>query len=112
MPTRYNKARKLTNNSEYYAPLRKSRDKKAIVHYGTMKIKNPTVQERRGIKMTSRIWKYGDRLYNLSHKFYGDPRYRWVIAWWNGYGVEADIKNGATLYIPLNIEKVLEVLGV
>ena len=57
MPTRYNKAKKLTNNSEYYAPLRKSRDKKAIVHYGTMKIKNPTVQERRGIKMTTRIWK-------------------------------------------------------
>jgi len=112
MPTRYNKARRLTNNSEYYAPLRKSRDKKAIVHHATRKIKNPTVQERRAVKITTRLWKYGDRLYDLSHKFYGDPRYWWVIAWWNGYGVEADIKNGATLYIPINIEEALKVLGV
>lgn len=112
MPTRYNKARILTNNSEYYAPLRKSRDKKAIVHHATRKIKNPTVQERRSVKTTTYIWKYGDRLYNLSHKSYGDPRYWWVIAWWNGYGTEAAIKNGSMLYIPLNIEEALKALGV
>jgi len=112
MPTRYTKARELVNNSEYYAPLRKSRDKKAIVHYATIKVKNPTVQERASIKRTNHIWKYGDRLYTLSHKFYGDSRYWWVIAWWNGYGVEADIKNGASIAIPLNIEDALKILGI
>ena len=112
MPTRYNKARKLINSSDYYAPLRKSRDKKIIVHHATIKIKNPTVRERAGTKTNTYIWKYGDRLYNLSQQYYGDPRYWWVIAWWNGYGVEGAIKNGAKLYIPLNIEAALRVLGV
>jgi len=112
MPTRYDKDRKLTNNSEYYAPLRKSRGKKAIVHYATKQIRNPTVADRASVKRTKHIWKYGDRLYTLSHKFYGDSRYWWVIAWWNGYGVEAEIKNGSVLAIPLNLEKALKILGV
>ena len=112
MPTRYNKARVIANNSEYYAPLRKSRDLKSIRHYATMKIKNPTVAQRGSLRTTRHIWKYGDRLYNLSNKFYGDPRYWWVISWWNGYGVEADIKTGAVLSIPVNVEEALRVLGV
>ena len=112
MPTRYKKSRKITNSCEYYAPLRKSRNLKKIIHYGTMKVKNPSIEERTKVKTTMHIWKYGDRLYNLAHKFYGDSRYWWVIAWWNAYGVEADIKTGATLAIPLSIEDALNVLGV
>jgi nucleoid-associated protein YgaU len=112
MPTRYNKAREVTNDSEYYAPLRKSRNLKQIKHYATIKVKNPTVSDRSSVKVSRHIWKYGDRLYNLSSKFYGDPRYWWVIAWWNAYGVEADIKTGATLAIPLNLERALKILGI
>jgi nucleoid-associated protein YgaU len=112
MPTRYNKARTIINSSDYYAPLRKSRDLKQIVHYTTLKVKNPSVAERASVKTTRHIWKYGDRLYNLSNKFYGDPRYWWVISWWSGYGVEADIKTGAVILIPIDIEDALRVLGV
>ena len=112
MPTRYNKVQKILNNSEYYAPFRKSRGLKQVVQYATKKLKNPTVGNRGAIKSTIHIWKYGDRLYNLSHKFYGDVRYWWVIAWWNGYGIEADIKTGAALSIPLNLEETLKVLGI
>jgi nucleoid-associated protein YgaU len=112
MPTRYNNRKIIVNNSEYYEPIRQSRGRKAIVQYSTGKLKNPTITQRSRTKTSNHIWKYGDRLYNLSHKFYGDPQYWWVIAWWNGYGIEADIKTGATLSIPLNIERALTVLGV
>jgi nucleoid-associated protein YgaU len=112
MPTRYNKDRKLINDSSYYAPLRKSRDKRAITHYATKQIGNPTVADRASLKRVRHVWKYGDRLYTLAHKYYGDSEYWWVIAWWNGYGTEATIKNGAVLAIPLNIEEALKILGV
>ena len=109
--SRYNKTRILTNASEYYAPLRKSRDLKRVRQYATPQMRNPTVRQRGAIAKASHIWKYGDRLYQLAHKYYGDTRLWWVIAWYNGYGVEADILPGARLSIPLNVEKALKILG-
>ena len=112
MPRRYNKTRIMVNNNEYYKSLIRSRGIRRIRQYATPILHNPTVADRRKVKTTSHIWKYGDRLYKLAHQFYGDERYWWVIAWWNAYGVEADIKTGATLAIPLSIEDALNVLGV
>ena len=111
MPSRYTKTKVINNDSEYYEPIRQARGRKSIVQYATQKLKNPTVTDRSNIKSTTHIWKYGDRLYTLSHKYYGDSRYWWVIAWWNAYGIETDIKTGATLTIPLNLEKALNALG-
>jgi len=73
-------------------------------------MRNPTSRQRSRIMSTKHIWKYGDRLYNLAHQYYGDARFWWVIAWWNGYGVEAAIKTGASLVIPLDVSEALKVL--
>jgi len=62
MPSRYNKARILTNNSDYYEPIRKSRGSKSIVHQATRPMVNPTVAQRASIRTTYHTWKYGDRL--------------------------------------------------
>ena len=61
---------------------------------------------------TLHIWKYGDRLYKLANKYYGDSRYWWVIAWWNSFPTEASITLGTPLRIPLNLEQALIVLEV
>ena len=111
MSTRYTKANTLTNDSEYYEPLRKSRKVKKIIHHATPIIYNPTIAERRTLRSTAHIWKFGDRLYNLAQQYYGDPSYWWVIAWYNGYPTEAHIYTGATIFIPLSLEKLLDVLG-
>ena len=112
MTSRYNKARKITNNTDYYAPLRESRGEKDIVHQATKPLRNPTVEDRRRVSTTRHIWKYGDRYYNLAQQYYGDPRYWWVIAWWNSYPTEASIENGKLIYIPLNLEQALRALGI
>jgi len=112
MPTRYKRKDIIINASEYYQPLLKERGLKAVRQYGTVKIKNPSVSERSRHKTTVHLWSYGDRLYNLAHTFYGDSRYWWVIAWWNGYGCEADITTGSPLTIPINLEKALKALGI
>jgi len=109
---RYDKYRILTNASKYYEPLRKERHLKAVRHYETPMLRQPSDAARRKLTAIKHVWKYGDRLYNLAHKHYGDSRLWWVIAWYNGFGTEADIYNGALLNIPLNLEETLKALGV
>ena len=110
--SRNTKRRTILNDSEYYEPLRKSRGVKVIEQYPTPKMRNPSFGARVNVKTTKHVWKYGDRFYNLANTYYGDARYWWVIAWWNSYGVEADVKNGALIRIPLDLTEALRVLGV
>jgi len=109
---RNTKRRTILNDSEYYEPLRKSRDVKVIEQYPTPMMRNPSILERAAVKSTKHLWVYGDRFYTLADTYYGDSSYWWVIAWWNGYGVEADVTNGALLRIPLSLTDALTVLGV
>jgi len=83
-----------------------------IQHYETPIMHNPSVNERAVIQTTAFLWKYGSRLYNLAERFYGDPEYWWVIAWYNSVPTEAHIKTGDVIYIPINIEDAFAVLGV
>jgi len=108
--SRYTKTKILVNASEYYAPLRKSRDLKRVTQYATPVLRNPTIRQRGSLKKAAHIWKYGDRLYKLAHQFYGDSRFWWVIAWYNGYGTEAQIMTGARLSIPLDLQQALKIL--
>jgi len=111
MPRR-KKSSLITNASEYYEPLRKKRNVKRILQYATPIIRNPSVAQRGKMTTTKHIWKYGDRLYTLAHNYYGDSTFWWVIAWWNGYGIEGDIKEGAVLSIPMDISLALKMWGV
>ena len=112
MPTRYKNKDIIINSSQYYAPLRRERGLRSVRQYGTIKLKNPSIGERASLKTVVHLWSYGDRLYKLSHTYYGDARYWWVIAWWNGYPTEANISTGSPLTIPVNIEKALKALGI
>ena len=109
--SRYRKQKIFSNDEEYYDYLRKKRGIKSVLHYSTPMLKNPTVVDRTLIVTTSHIWKYGDRFYNLAHKFYDDPSYWWIVAWYNGLPTEADIQNGDLIEIPINLNEALGVLG-
>jgi len=109
---RYNKDRLIVNASEYYSFLRRERGVKSITHYETPMLAHPSTLLRAKLTTTNYIWKYGDRFYKLADQYYNDSRYWWVVAWYNGYPTEADIKPGALIAIPINIEDVLNALGV
>jgi len=113
MASRYIRIFNVENDSEFYSFLRQKRgDLKNITHQETPILKNPTVAQRAMINTTGYIWKYGDRYYNLAHKYYGKPEYWWVIAWYNGYPTEADILPSDYIEIPLELEQALMILGV
>ena len=109
---RTRKTSKVKDETEYYKSLREKRGIKNITHFKTPVLRNPTVQERRRITTTQHVWKYGDRFYKLANQYYGDSTYWWVIAWYNGIAIEAQISTGKVLYIPLNLEDTLNILGV
>ncbi len=78
----------IDNDSEHYKELYKRRGLKKISHHPTPKFRHPTVRERANVNTTGHVWVYGDRFYKLAQQYYGDVRYWWVIAWWNGYPTE------------------------
>ena len=108
---RYKNKRKVQNSVEYYDFLREKREVRSIEHYQTIKLRNPTIADRSIIRTTNHIWKYGDRYYNLAKTYYGNPRYWWVIAWWNARPTEAHVFPGDIVVIPLSLESALEALG-
>lgn len=109
---RNNKTKIVKNDSSHYKKLYDRRGLKRISHYATPRFRHPTVAQRASVSATGHIWAYGDRFYKLANEYYGDVRYWWVIAWWNGYPTEASVKTGDFLDIPLNINEALDVLGV
>ena len=108
---RYKRTRKFRNNLEYYDFLTKKRGIRIANHYATPILKNPSVAERTRIITDKHIWSLGDRYYKLADKYYGDPTYWWVIAWYNSAPTEVDLEFGDLLEIPININTVLDVLG-
>ena len=113
MASRYTRSFIVNNDTEFYDFLRKKRGNvKSIQHQETPIMNNPSVVDRASLDSVGHIWKYGDRFYNLSFRYYKNPEYWWVIAWYNGYPTEADVKPGDALQIPLNLEHTLMVLGV
>ncbi len=110
--SRYNGYKKFRNDSEYYSPLRKSRELKSVVQYGTPLLYHPNIFERASLQRDTHIWKYGDRFYNLADKYYNNPDLWWIIAWYNGYPTEAHIRKGDVIEIPVSLEEVSSVLGV
>jgi nucleoid-associated protein YgaU len=101
----------IINDTDFYRELRERRGLKQIEQFTTPRLRQPTVSDRMRLKTSTHIWKYGDRFYNLAHQYYGDARYWWIIAWFNGIPTEAEANTGDVLEIPLNISEALLVLG-
>ena len=101
----------IINDTDFYRELRERRGVKQIEQFTTPRLRHPTVADRVRIKTSTHIWKYGDRFYNLAHQYYGDTRYWWVIAWWNGVPTEAEANTGDVFEIPIDISEALLALG-
>lgn len=113
MPTRYEIYDILDNDLDHYSFLRKKRPtKKSIRHHETPQMYHPDASDRSAVTTNSYIWKYGDHFYQLAHEYYGDSRYWWIIAWYNGYPTEADIYPGKLIEIPVDLKQALDILGV
>ena len=109
--SRYTNETPVNNDSEFYSSLTEKRGLKSINQIQTVVLKNPQIFERISLNTDTYIWKYSDRFYKLAFTYYNDPKLWWVIAWYNGYPTEANVKIGDVLEIPLDLEEVIQALG-
>ena len=109
--SRYNSIEPLLNDIDQYEPLRKKRGLKYLNQLPLKPMHHPTLLQRVATATEPHLWSTGDHFYKLAHKYYGDPKYWWVIAWYNGYPTEGDMRLGALIDIPLDLTDALEILG-
>jgi len=105
--------KKFRNNSETYKKALEDRGYPGgIIHYATPTLRHPSISEMAKLTRQQHVWAIGDRYYKLAHKYYGDSKYWWIIAWYNKKPTESHMQIGETLYVPSPIEDILRYLGV
>lgn len=99
--------KKMVNESIRHQDLRDVREVSWIRHYTTPIMTTLTPVQRASLVKTQHIWKTGDKFYKLASKYYGNPNYWWIIAWYNHAPTEAHVRPGRVLLVPLPLEKVI-----
>ena len=101
----------LNKDKNYKNVFFKDRDIQETFQYDMPNISYPTPEETRELENVVQVWGATDTLYNTSNKFYGSPKYWWVIAWYNKRASEAEFEVGDQYYVPLPLEAVLEFIN-
>lgn len=109
--SRYDNRRIMVNDNSLYSELFGIRNVNFIRQYETPKFKYPTTEEIQTLNVIGHLWVMGDNLAKLAEKYYGEPEYHWLIAFYN-LKIEPQIKLGDVIYIPLPLEKILRYIGV
>jgi nucleoid-associated protein YgaU len=80
--------------------------------YRTPILRHPTKREIPELQIVGHTWKIGDRYFKLAHKYYGDSKLWWVIAWYNRAPTESHLEIGDRISIPLPLDRILAFLRV
>ena len=94
-------------NSETMQEVLESRGLQQVSHYTTKTLKSLTSQQIGSLSLITHYWSSQDRYWKLSTKYYGDPKYWWVIAWYNNKPIEAMLKVGDAISIPSPLDQIL-----
>jgi nucleoid-associated protein YgaU len=109
MASRYDNIEISRNSSERDKKKMKKRGIKFVNQFRTPNISYPTEEEQAFLDSRTVVWKVGDRFYKMANKYYGDPTYWWVIAWFNQAPTESHVVVGTTLEVPLPLDRALAI---
>lgn len=110
MATRYDGLSTKTTsiqNSDTMKEVLDNRGLNNITHYNTKTLKTLSASDIMMLTSNVYYWSYGDRYWKLSAKFYGDPKYWWIIAWYNKKPSESMLKIGDQISIPFPLDRIL-----
>lgn len=108
--SRYSKNRIVRTQSSDYKEVLNSRGVQYIDHYSFEKLKILKVSDVAGINIARHTWQSSDRFFKLAARYYNDPSYWWIIAYFNNAPLETDLKVGDNVFIPLPLEYILAAL--
>lgn len=104
---RYKRVKIFENNDLLYKNKLLEKDKLFFRQYESVKMKEVLEEDYDKFDIKSHTWTQGDTLEKLSSRFYGNPRYWFLIAYYNSKPTEYSLENGETIYIALPLEKIL-----
>ena len=110
MSTRYDNKAPLENSEDIYQDAFEARGIKKLRQFSTANLRHPTPLERTKLERVGHVWAVGDRFYKLAHKYYGNSKYWWVIAWYNQLPTESHIELGDIVIIPTPVEDAIQIL--
>ena len=105
--SRYDRHFTLKNSSDLYENFFKDRNIKFINQFETKDLKYPTTQQISQLNLIEHVWAQHDKFWRLSEKYYGDPNYWWVIAFFNEKPTEHNANIGDIVIIPTPLERIL-----
>ncbi len=112
MTSRYDNRTVFRNDDEHYKNFFEKRNVPLIRHYETARLLTPSPDQINSLSVVQHIWTVGDRYYKLAADYYKNPKYWWLIAWYNQTPTEAHLKLGDLVYIPMPLERALSTYGV
>ena len=101
----------LLNDHEFYKKKIRERGIPFFRHYSKMKISYITPEDMENLNIIDHIFKTGDSLAKLAHRYYGDTRQWWVLAAFNKKPIDNLIEIGDTIHIPLPLVEVVYLLS-
>ena len=101
----------IENTERMYKSLFDKRFVEKIEHYETAVLTYPTQEEINDMRIVDVIWKPGHRYSKLANEYYGTPELWWVIGWFNKKPIDANVRPGDLIRVPLPLEKILSSYG-
>ena len=102
----------LAKNDDRYEYLFKNRDVKIIYKTAMVEMNAMTDAERSAVDTRVYTWRSSDMYWKVAKRFYGDPRLRFVIAYYNKAPTEFHLTPGQNILIPATPRFILDKLGV
>ena len=107
MAERYEDSVLVNNNNEIYENFLKDRNLVKINQYNTQRLNYPSDEQLQDIDIIQHVWSSNDKLWRLSERYYDDPSYWWVIAFFNKKPCELDIESGEVILIPQPLDRII-----
>jgi hypothetical protein len=107
---RYNNYEARLNSNPIYNFYFQSRGVNNIKHHPTQYLRYPTDSELSTITSDTIYWSREDRLWQLAEKYYSNPSYWWVIAFFNKKPTEAHFQIGDVVFIPTSLTQILNII--
>lgn len=99
------------NRSEAYEEFFEDRGVNFIRQHSMPNLRQPTAKELSQLEMRTHTWQINDQYSVIANKYYGDPKLWFVIAWINHKPTEGYLTVGDVLYIPMPLERILELIN-
>lgn len=104
---RYNQVKTFDNDNELYKKELSQKDKLFYRQYESVKLNMLLESDFEEFDIKSHIWVQGDTFEKLSSLYYGNPRFWFLLAYFNNKPTEFHVENGGVIYIPMPLQKVL-----